>query len=54
MQTAPLAKMFTQAEVHGDLRRFKQVLETGEIVVSDATSVRGLHAAQPDPEGVLR
>jgi uncharacterized membrane protein len=32
MQTAPLAKMFTQAEVHGDLRRFKQVLETGEVM----------------------
>lgn len=32
MQTAPMAKMFTQAEVHGDLRRFKQVLETGEVM----------------------
>src|SRR3569623_800079 len=45
MQTAPKAKKITQAEVNGDLRRFKQVLETGEVVVSDASSVRGLHAA---------
>lgn len=30
-----------------DLRRFKQVLETGDVVVSDATAVRGIHAGQP-------
>ncbi|MBV8761942.1 MAG: SRPBCC family protein [Deltaproteobacteria bacterium] len=54
MQTAPFAKLFTRAEVNGDLRRFKQVLETGEVVVSDATSVPGLHPAQPAPQGVRR
>lgn len=54
IQTAPFAKLFTLAEVNGDLRRFKQVVETGEIVVSDATSVRGMHAAQPSWEGVRR
>lgn len=35
----------------GDLRRFKQVIETGEIVHSDASIHRHMHAAQP-PEGV--
>jgi len=54
IQTAPFAKLFTLAEVNGDLRRFKQVLETGEVVASDASSVRGLHAAQPAPQGVVR
>jgi uncharacterized membrane protein len=54
IQSAPFTKMFTRAEVNGDLRRFKQVLETGEVMVSDASSVRGMHAAQPAPEGVVR
>ena len=54
IQTAPFAKLFTLAEVNGDLRRFKQVLETGEVVASDASSVRGMHPAQPAPEGVVR
>jgi uncharacterized membrane protein len=54
IQTAPFAKLFTLAEVNGDLRRFKQVLETGEIMVSDASSVRGMHAAQPSTRGVVR
>jgi uncharacterized membrane protein len=54
MQVAPFAKLFTRPEVIGDLRRFKQIVEVGEVVVSDATSVRGLHAAQPSPEGVVR
>jgi len=35
----------------GDLRRFKQLIETGEIVHSDASIHRVMHAAQP-PEGV--
>ncbi len=34
----------------GDLRKVKQLLEVGEIVHSDASIHRGLHAAQP-PEG---
>jgi len=54
MQVAPFARLFTRPELIGDLRRFKQVVEVGEIVVSDATSVRGLHAAQPDPRGGVR
>jgi uncharacterized membrane protein len=37
-------------QVRDDLRHFKQVLELGEIVVSDATKQRGMHPAQPDGE----
>lgn len=54
MQVAPFAKLFTRPEVIGDLRRFKQICEVGEVVVSDATSVRGMHPAQPDPRGGVR
>lgn len=39
-------------QVHDDLRHFKQVMELGEIVLSDATKQRGPHAAQPDDEPV--
>ena len=39
-------------QVQDDLRHFKQVMEVGEIVVSDATKERGPHAAQPDDEPV--
>ena len=36
-------------QVYDDLRRLKQVLEIGEVVVSDATAYRGTpHPAQPD------
>jgi uncharacterized membrane protein len=34
-------------QVGDDLRRFKQVLETGEVLKSDATAVGGPHPAQP-------
>lgn len=44
---APLAKTLAGAEAKGDLRRLKQVLETGEIVHSDASIHRGPHPAQP-------
>jgi len=37
-------------QVADDLRHFKQVMETGEIVLSDATKRRGPHPAQPDDE----
>jgi len=39
-------------QIQDDLRHFKQVMETGEIVVSDATKQRGPHPAQPDDEPV--
>ena len=34
-------------EVSSDLRRLKQVIETGEVMRSDASIHRGMHAAQP-------
>jgi uncharacterized membrane protein len=36
-----------QQQLKNDLRRLKQILETGELVYSDATIHRGLHAARP-------
>ncbi len=35
-------------QVRDDLRHFKQVMELGEIVFSDATKERGMHPAAPD------
>jgi len=43
----PLARMIAGAEAKGDLRRLKQILETGEIVSSDASIHRAPHAARP-------
>ena len=39
-------------QVMDDLRHFKQVMETGEILFSDATKQRGMHPAQPDDEPI--
>jgi uncharacterized membrane protein len=39
-------------QVMDDLRHFKQVMETGEIVLSDATKQRGMHPAQPSTRPV--
>jgi uncharacterized membrane protein len=39
-------------QVQDDLRHFKQVMELGEIVFSDATKQRGAHSAQPNEEPV--
>jgi uncharacterized membrane protein len=39
-------------QVQDDLRHFKQVMETGEIVLSDATKQRGPHPAQPDDKPI--
>jgi uncharacterized membrane protein len=47
---ATFAKLFGEEpsqQVDGDLRRFKQVLEVGEVVHSDASIHRGPHPAQP-------
>jgi uncharacterized membrane protein len=47
---AVIAKLFGEEpsqQVKGDLRRFKQVMELGEIVHSDASIHRGPHPAQP-------
>lgn len=37
-------------QVQDDLRRFKQIMEVGEVVVSDATYRKGMHPAQPPKE----
>jgi len=45
-----IAKLFgeePEQQVKGDLRRFKQVMETGEIVHSDSSIHSGMHPAQP-------
>jgi uncharacterized membrane protein len=42
-----LAKLLTKPQIKGDLRRLKQVLETGEVVRSDASIHRRPHPAQP-------
>ena len=50
---ALVAKLFGEEprqQVDGDLRRLKQVLETGEVLHSDASIHRGMHPAQPPEE----
>ncbi|HEY9515763.1 MAG TPA: SRPBCC family protein [Gemmatimonadaceae bacterium] len=45
-----LAKLFREEpgqQVNDDLRALKNVIETGEVVLSDATVRRGIHPAQP-------
>jgi len=47
---AALAKVFgvaPQQQMSSDLRRLKQVLETGEVLHSDSSIHRGMHPAQP-------
>jgi uncharacterized membrane protein len=47
---ARLAQLFheiPEMQIENNLRRFKQLLEVGEVVVSDATVRRGPHPAQP-------
>ena len=47
---ARLAQLFGREpsqEISADLRRLKQVLETGEVIQSDASIHRGLHPARP-------
>lgn len=50
---ATIARLFGEepsVQVNGDLRRFKQVMEIGEVVHSDASIHRGMHPAQPPAE----
>ncbi|MEN3332808.1 MAG: hypothetical protein V7641_2173 [Blastocatellia bacterium] len=45
-----IAKLFGEEpgeQIKGDLYRFKQVMETGEVIHSDSSIHPGLHAAQP-------
>ncbi len=46
-----LAKSFAKPQIKGDLRRLKQILETGEVLLSDASVHRGHHPAQPPARG---
>lgn len=51
---AAFAKLFGEEpgqQIAGDLRRLKQVLETGSIVHSDASIHHGMHAARPPADG---
>lgn len=53
---AAVAKLFGEApdqQMQDDLRRFKQVLETGEVVQSDASIHSHPHPAQPSAEPVM-
>jgi uncharacterized membrane protein len=50
---APLGKTIASAEAMGDLRRLKQILETGEVVKSDASVHKGPHPAQPGKHGTM-
>ena len=53
MLTATIAKLFGEEpgqQIAEDLRRLKQVLETGSIVHSDASVHRGMHPAQPSEQ----
>ncbi len=50
---AVLAKLFGEEpkqQIKGDLRRLKQVLETGEVTHSDASIHSGTHPAQPSSQ----
>lgn len=50
---ALVAKLFGEEpsqQIDGDLRRFKQVMETGEVMNSDASIHRGMHPAQPSKD----
>jgi uncharacterized membrane protein len=49
--TSKLAKLFREEpgqQVKDDLLHFKQVMEVGEVVLSDATLSKGPHPARPD------
>ena len=45
-----IARLFASSQLKGDLRRLKQVLETGELLRSDASAHRKPHPAQPSPD----
>jgi uncharacterized membrane protein len=50
-----IAKLFGEEpaqQVQGDLRHFKQIMEIGEVVVSDATYHGRPHPAQPPEANV--
>jgi uncharacterized membrane protein len=53
---AAFARLFGEEpsqQIAGDLRRLKQVLETGEVVHSDASIHKGMHPARPTADGAV-
>jgi uncharacterized membrane protein len=46
---ATVAKLAAEQQLSQDLQRFKQVLEIGEVMLSDASIHRGPHPARPAP-----
>ena len=53
---AKIGKMFSmipKTQMQNDLRRFKQLMEIGEVVKSDSTAVPGMHPAQPPSRRML-
>jgi uncharacterized membrane protein len=53
--SAAIAKLFAQdpgQQIHHDLRALKQILETGEVVKSDASIHSGMHPAQPPTQTI--
>ncbi len=48
---AAIAELFAGPQIEGDLRRLKQVLETGEVVRSDSSIHRGPHPSRPSGNG---
>jgi len=50
--SAGLARLFAAPQVKGDLRRFKQVAETGEVLRSDASAHVRPHPAQPSNDAM--
>lgn len=48
---ATLASLVAGPQIDGDLRRVKQVLETGEVMRSDASIHAGPHPARPSKRG---
>jgi len=52
--SATLGNLLTRPQIKGDLRRLKQVMEAGEVLLSDASAVRGKHPAQPSTAAARR
>jgi uncharacterized membrane protein len=51
-----IAKLFGEEpgqQLDDDLRRFKQIMEIGEVVKSDASIHSGMHAAQPPEQAPI-
>jgi uncharacterized membrane protein len=53
---ATIAKLFGKEpsqQLYDDLRRFKQIVETGEVLKSAASIHKGMHSAQPEAQPEL-